>query len=157
MISSRTGLALYVNPFTPISALIDFTLSNTRRFYSSMGNPSGVKGLTCTSFLCVGLQHGLSKVMQIIKLLEENKQVVFIFCFYLCNFFFHITFDFCQSKFSKNKIILFLEKYYHYKNSGLSVWKRRPVKMPLWLCITICLITLKSVMTTVSFPKCRNS
>ena len=26
-------------------ALIDFTLSNTRRFYSSMGNPSGLKGL----------------------------------------------------------------------------------------------------------------
>ena len=26
-------------------ALIDFTLSNARRFYSSMGNPSGVKGL----------------------------------------------------------------------------------------------------------------
>ena len=27
-------------------ALIDFTLSNARRFYSSMGNPLGVKGLT---------------------------------------------------------------------------------------------------------------
>ena len=27
-------------------ALIDFTLSNARRFYSSMGNPSGLKGLT---------------------------------------------------------------------------------------------------------------
>ena len=26
-------------------ALIDFSLSNVRRFYSSMGNPSGVKGL----------------------------------------------------------------------------------------------------------------
>ena len=26
-------------------ALIDFTLSNARRFYSSMGNPLGVKGL----------------------------------------------------------------------------------------------------------------
>ena len=26
-------------------ALIDFTLSNARRFYSSMGNPSGLKGL----------------------------------------------------------------------------------------------------------------
>ena len=26
--------------------LIDFTLSNARRFYSSMGNPTGVKGLT---------------------------------------------------------------------------------------------------------------
>ena len=27
-------------------ALIDFTLSNARRFYSSMGNPLGVKGLS---------------------------------------------------------------------------------------------------------------
>ena len=27
-------------------ALIDFTLSNARRFYSSMGNPSGLKGLS---------------------------------------------------------------------------------------------------------------
>jgi len=26
-------------------ALIDFTLSNARRFYSSMGNPLGLKGL----------------------------------------------------------------------------------------------------------------
>ena len=33
-------------------ALIDFTLSNARRFYSSMGNPSGLKGLKTTlSFL----------------------------------------------------------------------------------------------------------
>ena len=29
-------------------ALIDFTLSNARRFYSSMGNPSGLKGLKPT-------------------------------------------------------------------------------------------------------------
>ena len=27
-------------------SLIDFTLSNARRFYTSMGNASGVKGLT---------------------------------------------------------------------------------------------------------------
>ena len=30
-------------------ALIDFTLSNARRFYSSMENPLGVKGLTTSS------------------------------------------------------------------------------------------------------------
>ena len=30
--------------------LIDFTLSNARRFYSSMGNPTGVKGLTTARF-----------------------------------------------------------------------------------------------------------
>ena len=29
----------------PRVPLIDFTLSNARRFYSSMGNPMGVKGL----------------------------------------------------------------------------------------------------------------
>ena len=34
-----------INPFTPKSALIDFTLFNTRRFYLSMGDPLGVKGL----------------------------------------------------------------------------------------------------------------
>ena len=40
-----------LNPLTPVSAkwqmaLIDFTLSNARRFYSSMGNPAAVEGLT---------------------------------------------------------------------------------------------------------------
>ena len=34
-----------VNPFTPKSDLIDFTLSNARRCYSSKGDPLGVKGL----------------------------------------------------------------------------------------------------------------
>ena len=33
------------NPFTPKSDLIDFTLSNARRFYSSKGDPLGVKRL----------------------------------------------------------------------------------------------------------------
>ena len=34
-----------LNPFTPKSDLTDFTLSNARRFYSSKGDPLGVKGL----------------------------------------------------------------------------------------------------------------
>ena len=34
-----------VNPFTPKSDFIDFTLSNARRFYLSKGDPLGVKGL----------------------------------------------------------------------------------------------------------------
>ena len=38
----------YFNPFTPKSDLIDFILSNARRFYSSKGNPLGVKGLKKT-------------------------------------------------------------------------------------------------------------
>ena len=33
------------NPFTPKSYFIDFTPSNARRFYSSKGDPLGVKGL----------------------------------------------------------------------------------------------------------------
>ena len=36
---------MYVNSFTPKSDFIDFTLSNARRFYSSKGDPLGVKGL----------------------------------------------------------------------------------------------------------------
>ena len=32
-----------------IGTFVDFTLSNARRFYSSMGNPLGRKGLTTTS------------------------------------------------------------------------------------------------------------
>ena len=42
-----TGLIVtnFINPFTPKSDLIDFTLSNTRQFYSSKGDPLGVRGL----------------------------------------------------------------------------------------------------------------
>ena len=36
---------LMAYPFTPKEWLIDFTLSNTRRFYLSKGDPSGLKGL----------------------------------------------------------------------------------------------------------------
>ena len=36
---------LYFNPFTPKSDLIDFTLSDARQFYSSKGDPLGVKGI----------------------------------------------------------------------------------------------------------------
>ena len=38
------------NPFTPKSDFIDFTLSNSRRFYSSKGDPLGVEGLKTISF-----------------------------------------------------------------------------------------------------------
>ena len=34
-----------INPFTAKDLLIDFTLSNARRCYSSKGNPLTVKGL----------------------------------------------------------------------------------------------------------------
>ena len=35
-------------PWVPIGTYIDFTLSNARRFYSSMGNPLDRKGLTAS-------------------------------------------------------------------------------------------------------------
>ena len=38
-------LSISLNPFTPKSDFIDFTLSNARRFYSSEGDALGVKGL----------------------------------------------------------------------------------------------------------------
>ena len=38
-------LLLFLIPFTAKDVLIDFTLSNTRRFYLSKGNPLAVKGL----------------------------------------------------------------------------------------------------------------
>ena len=41
----------WLNPSVSISALmtlIDFTLSNTRQFYTSMGNPSATEGLNST-------------------------------------------------------------------------------------------------------------
>ena len=41
--------------FTPKSDLIDFTLSRARRFYSSKGDPLGVKGLKKLSLLTLSL------------------------------------------------------------------------------------------------------
>ena len=46
--SERVKKTTSLNPFTPNSNLIDFTLSNARRFYSSKGNPVEVKGLSFT-------------------------------------------------------------------------------------------------------------
>ena len=46
--SIQTSVQYTYNALTAVGALmtdIDFTLSNTRRFYSSMGNPLAVKGL----------------------------------------------------------------------------------------------------------------
>lgn len=103
---------------------------------------TGFMCLTCTLFLCVGLQRGLSDNVQIIKLLEENKQVVFIFCFYLCKFL-------TLTLISISHIFLRTKQYYYYINSSLSVWKSRPFTMPLWLCITISLMILTSVMTAI--------
>ena len=51
------GLSCLFNPLTAewaLRALIDFTLSNARRFYSSKGNPLDWKGLMQKLFLEVG-------------------------------------------------------------------------------------------------------
>ena len=47
----RKKKVFYVNPLTAewaLRALIDFTLSNARAFYSSMGNPLAGEGLNKT-------------------------------------------------------------------------------------------------------------
>ena len=47
--ASDNRLQTHLNPSVSVSelmTLIDFTLSNARRFYSSMGNPSDTEGLT---------------------------------------------------------------------------------------------------------------
>ena len=44
-------LIIFINPFTPKSGKWHFTLSNARRFYSSMENPLRVKGLKLKRFL----------------------------------------------------------------------------------------------------------
>ena len=46
---NQAGNDVPINPFTAIRAhraLRDFTLSNARRIYSSMGNPMAVRGLS---------------------------------------------------------------------------------------------------------------
>ena len=42
-------VSYHLNPFTAKDVLIDFTLSNARRFYSSKGSPLAVKGLNISS------------------------------------------------------------------------------------------------------------
>ena len=42
---SHNMLFGYINPFSAEDVLIDFTLSNARRFYSPKGSPLAVKGL----------------------------------------------------------------------------------------------------------------
>ena len=40
-----------LNPFSAKDVLIDLTLSNARRFYSSKGNPLALKGLKTISLI----------------------------------------------------------------------------------------------------------
>ena len=45
-----------INPFSAKDALIDFTLSNARRFYLSMGNPLALKGLKLVNYSKLDVQ-----------------------------------------------------------------------------------------------------
>ena len=48
-----------VNPFTPKTDLIDFTLSNASQFYLSQGDPLGVKELRQEGTFCMNrIQRG---------------------------------------------------------------------------------------------------
>ena len=52
-----------INPLTAewaLRALIDFTLSNARRFYSSMGNPLDRKGLSVSFLKCAPFKLALT-------------------------------------------------------------------------------------------------
>ena len=49
--SERVKKKLSLNLFTPKSDFIDFTLSKARGFYSSKGDPLGVKGLMGNSLI----------------------------------------------------------------------------------------------------------
>ena len=62
--------------------LIDFTLSNARRFYSSMGNPLAVKGLKG------GIQLPFITIISVaacklIKATKQQQQQQLIFAFYI--------------------------------------------------------------------------
>ena len=41
----KLNINVSINPFSAKDVLIDFTLSNARRFYSSQGAPLALKGL----------------------------------------------------------------------------------------------------------------
>ena len=50
-------------------ALIDFTLSNARRFYLSMGNPLGWKGLTLRNQILMSFGHHQTSI----RILNNNN------------------------------------------------------------------------------------
>ena len=58
----------------PRVPLIDFTLSNTRRFYSSMGNPTGLKGLMVEH---LDLLYFYTDEIQNLGLSFSKKNVIF--------------------------------------------------------------------------------
>ena len=69
-ISFNPFISAFLNPFPPISAaLINFTLSNAKQFYSSMGNPLGSKGLrNYIPIMSIPLQTCLQCCLQMVNL-----------------------------------------------------------------------------------------
>ena len=58
--STKDGFRAVINPLTAkwaLRALIDFILSNARRFYSSMGNPLAGKGLRLAFIIYDAINH----------------------------------------------------------------------------------------------------
>ena len=63
------GIRSPFNPSVFVSALmtlIDFTLSNARRFYSSMRNPSDTEGLTTSKTVPINPSVSVSALMTLI-------------------------------------------------------------------------------------------
>ena len=73
----QLGLLNALTAVGALTALIDFTLSNARRFYSSMGNPLAVKGLTllCENFTFHSLFHQLPAGFLILQRLVARSMV----------------------------------------------------------------------------------
>jgi len=59
--------------------LIDFTLSNARRFYSSMGNPLGLKGLSCNYFKPEQRQSALVHLIFTVIYQFKSSEIEFVF------------------------------------------------------------------------------
>ena len=75
-----------LNPSVSVSALMtlrDFTLSNARRFYSSMGNPTDTEGLNLCRF---SHQHGNNSVELSIIIIIINRYFKTKFSTNLTNF-----------------------------------------------------------------------
>ena len=63
-----------LNPFSAKDVLIDFTLSNARRFYSSKGPPLALKGLICISSFAVSEQNE-----QLHRILRKHKRAAVLY------------------------------------------------------------------------------
>ena len=81
------------NAFKAVGALrilLDFTVSNARRFYSSVGNPLAVKGLTTPK-----RRKGIMERTLINDSLESNQlrvlRLLSVLFFFFLNLYFHMV------------------------------------------------------------------